>query len=367
MINALLVLALLGQEADVAVTSHGRRQGGEYELTVAGKGKGLRDHEIVSLTFRRLSNRMNWEDGALRSVPAEDEIRRSATVENNAFVHHERFALPGEVEVLISRSHADGAPSGAEPLCRVFRIASLPEEAFAIGSAAKRFDGALIGLRRMLDDLDAIRGESCPPARKRAQLQKRIDWRMNAYRQEIADSFLDASARTLSQLMADLESAIELERNGKDTAMMLSALNGKAFAWDEVRSQLDAIEAASLRERALLTVRAADAMAEEIASRVRSKETAGWARQEKDLVRTLDALRENDKAWRSGAAGEAYRRLVDGAGVSFEEYLSQAGEYLHAGAACLHCTKPDDGVFAELGQTLTDRSAAFETRLRSRN
>jgi hypothetical protein len=321
----------------------------------------------VSLTFRRLANRMNWDDGALGSAPADEEIRRVATVENQAFLHHERFAVPGEVEVLISRSHPDGAPAGGEPTRRVFRVASPSEEANAIGSAAKRFDGALHGLRRMLDDLDAIRGESCPPAKKQAHLQKRIDWRKNAYRQEIADSCLEASARALTQLMSDLESATELERSGKDTSMMLSALSGKAFVWDEVRSHLDAIEAASLRERALLGLRTVDALAEEIASRVRSKETAGWARQEKELLRTLDVLREHDQAWRSGPTGDLYRRLADGAGVRLDDVLMQAAEYLHAGVACLHCTKPDDGVFAELGQSLTDRLAAFETRLRARN
>ena len=74
MMQALLVLALMGQDVDVAVTGHGRRHGGEYELTVAGKGKGLRDQEIVSLKFRRLANRMNWEEGILVSAPAEDEV-----------------------------------------------------------------------------------------------------------------------------------------------------------------------------------------------------------------------------------------------------------------------------------------------------
>ena len=65
MINALLVLALVAQD-DVAVTGKGRREGGEYELTVSGKGKGLQGQQSVTLKFRRLANRVNWEDGAIK-------------------------------------------------------------------------------------------------------------------------------------------------------------------------------------------------------------------------------------------------------------------------------------------------------------
>src|SRR5688572_7671622 len=194
MIKALMVLSLVVQDADVAVTGHGRRHGGEFELTVAGKGQGLREQEIVSLKFRRMANRLSWEDGALSTAPAEEEVGRAATVDRHEFVHHERFATAGEVEVLISRSHPDGAPAGGGVIRRVFRVSSLSEEANAIGSAARKFDGAVRGVRMMLDDLAAIREEMCPPARKLAQLQKRIDWRKNAYRQEIADSLLGASA-----------------------------------------------------------------------------------------------------------------------------------------------------------------------------
>ena len=365
MMQALLVLALMGQDVDVAVTGHGRRHGGEYELTVAGKGKGLKDQEIVSLKFRRLTNRMNWEEGALVAAPAEDEVSRVATVENNSFAHQEQFAVPGEVEVRISRSHPDGAPAAEGEIHRVFRVSSLPEEANAIGSAAKRFEGALRGVRKMLDDIEAIRGESCPPARKQAHLQKRIDWRKNAYRQEIADSFLTASAQALGQLLTDLEAALDLERNGKDTAMLVSSLSGKPFSWEEARAQLGKVEALSFRERALLVVRTAVATAQQIADGVRSKEAASWARNEKDITRTLEALREADHAWRTAPSGPQYAVLVDGAGATLEGFLMEAGEYLHAGAACIHCTKPDDGVFAELGRSIMDAAAQFENRVRA--
>ena len=366
MINALLALALVSQDGDVAVTGQGRRHGGEYELTVSGKGKALRDQELVTLKFRRLANRVTWADGALTTAPTDEEIGRAATVERNAFVHHEAFATPGEVEVQVSRSHPDGAPTGGDPIRRVFRVSSLSEEANAIANAAKKFDGAVRGLRQMLDDVDAIRSESCPPARKQAQLQKRVDWRKTAYRQEIADSFLDASAHALEQLLNDVEAALDLERHGKETGAMVSSLSGKAFTWAEVRSQLSEIESVSLRERGLLAVRTIDGAAQEIAAAVRTKEPATWARIEKELIRTLDALHESDQAWRTGPSGERYATLTDAAGTTLDGFLSEAVEYLHAGAACVHCTKPDDGVFGELGQTVMDHGASLEAHLRAR-
>jgi len=365
MINALLVLALVGQDADITVTGHGRRIGGEYELTVAGKGKGLPDQEIVSLKFRRLANRIRWEDGLLVTAPVEEEICRAATAADHAFVHRERFAVPDDVEVRIARSHPDGAPAGSGEVRRVFRTASLPEQAHALGSAAKRFDGALRGVKMILDDLDAIRDDMCPHARKQAHLQKRIDWRKNAYRQEIADSFLGASARALTQVMSDIDVALDLERNGKETTSMVSSLTGKPFSWEETRELLAAIEAVSLRERALRIVKAAEAIAQETAA-VRSGDAGAWARAEKEFTRALDALEDQDQAWRTGPSAEAYLAAVDAAGAGLDGFLSFVREVLKAGAACIHGGKPDEGHFAELGQSLMDQAGTFETRVRSR-
>jgi hypothetical protein len=333
-------------------------------LTVTGKGKGLKEQEIVSLKFRRLANRMNWEEGSLMTGPVDDEAGRVAYVEKNAFVHHERFATAGEVEVRIGLAHPDGAPSEDRQIRRVFRVASLPEEANAIGSAAKKIDAAIRGLRLMLDDLEAMRNESCPPARKQAHLQKRIDWRRNAYRQEIADCFLTASAHALGSLMTDIENAIDLERAGKDTSTMMSSLSGKPFSWEAARVQLGQIEAVSLRERALLIIRAVEVLAQEIAAGVRSGETAAWTHAEKEFNRTIDALRDEEQAARTGPMGEHYAALVDVAGGNLGGLLTQVGEYLKAGAASLQHAKLEDGVFADLGQSLMDSAASFENRVR---
>jgi hypothetical protein len=351
MINALLLLLAAGQDADVVVTGSGRRTGGEYELKVAGSGKSLKDGESVGLRFRRLANRVDWTTGDLRTVAVDDELARSATVERNNFVHHERFGVAGEVEVAI----------GAEdrPIRRVFRVSTLPEEASAIAGAARRFDSALRGLRLMIDDVLATKDEMCPMGKKPSQLQKRIDWRRKAYREEIADSCLTASAEALGRLMTDIETAIELERAGKDLTSLMFSLTGESFCWDEARTLVGEIEALSLRERALLAVRSLGAVAKEIAEKVRSGNTSGWIRAEKDFSRTMDTLVEADQAARTGPLGAAYAKVADG----LESLISQARDFLKSGSACIGGAMADDGSFAGLGKSLQDRVAAFDQHL----
>jgi hypothetical protein len=348
MINALLVLAVVCQDADVAVTGQGRRTGGEYELTVTGKGKALKDQETVSLRFRRVANRLNWEDGAIVTSPVGDESSCLATVEKNAFVHRERFPVAGDAEVHVGAAR------------HVFRVSTGVEEAFAIGSGARRVDAALRGVRLMVGDLETMREEMCPALRKQSQVQKRIEWRRNAYRQEIADSFLTASAHALTLLMADLDAAQEMERSGKDATTLVSTLTGSPFSWDEVRSQIEAIEAASLRERALLIVRAAGATAREIALAVRANQAAAWTRHEREFTRTLEALKDIDQATRTGPHSDLYEPQI-------ESLLAQVREYQQAGADCIRCIKSEDGEFAQFGQALTDRVGALEEKLRTRN
>jgi hypothetical protein len=353
MINALVVLALVWQDADVVVTGHGRRSGGEYELTVTGKGKGLKEQESISLKFRRVANRLQWDDGAIVTAPAGEENACLATVEKNAFVHRERFAVPGEVEVRIG---------SAEPV--TFRTSTWTEEAHAIASASKRFDSALRGVRLMVGDIETARDEHCPALRKQSQVQKRIEWRKNAYRQEIEDSFLTASADALAKLMTDVEAAQELERVMKDPSTLISTLTGKPFSWDDVRGQIDEIDAASLRERALLVVRLVGAMAREIGAVVRSGDTARWNRVEKELIRTTDVLRDGDQAARTGPLADRYGALVES---GMESLLTQLREYLRAGESCIRCVASSDGEFAGLGQALAERVTALEQKLSARN
>jgi hypothetical protein len=357
MINALLLLWAVGQDADVAVTGSGRRTGGEYELKISGAGRSLKDQESVSLRFRRLANRIDWTEGSIRTVAVDDEISRTTAVDRNAFVHQERFATPGEVEVVIG--------SDDRPIRRTFRLSTLPEEANAIVAAAKRFDSALRGLRLMVDDIDATKDEMCPVGRKQAQLQKRIDWRRKAYREEIAESFLTASADALGRLMADIESAVELERVGKDVTSLMFSLTAESFCWDEARVLIGEIESVSLRERGLLAVRALGVLAHEAAEKVRSGNTVGWTRAEKEFSRTIETLFEADQAARTGVAGADYAARVDGDGVTLEALLNQARELVKAGAASIGGAMADDGCFADQTKALQDRLASFEQRLRA--
>lgn len=351
MINALLLLGLLGQEVDLS--GQGRRIEKEYELTLTGKG--LKDPESVNLRFRRMANRLNWENGAIEAVALEDETLRAAAVENGGFVYRERFSTPGEVEVRIGQTS------------RVFRASTLPEEAFAISSAARRFDAALRGLRLMVDDVESLKSDMCPAARRQAQLQKRIDWRRKAYREEVAESFLTASAQAFGLLMTDVEAAQDLDRSGKDPSEMVSSLTGKPFVWAEARAQIAALEAASLRERALLIVRTAGALAKEVTGRVGAGDARGWPRAEKEFTRALDALREADLASRTGPSAERYVALVDVEGGTIDGLLQQIEDYVRAGEGRLLCTRPDDGSFAEMTQSIADRLAAVEQRIRTQS
>jgi len=358
MINALLLLWVAGQDADVALTGSGRRTGGEYELKVAGTGKALKEGESVSLRFRRIANRVEWATGSLRTIPVDDEVARAATVERNGFVHHEKFVTPGEVEVVVGADN--------QTVRRIFRVSSPAEEANAIAAAAKRFDSALRGLRLMADDLSATKDEMCPVGRKQAQLQKRIDWRRKAYREEIADSFLTASADALGRLMSDIESAIELERSGKDAGSLVFSLTEESFCWDEARGLIGAIETLSLRERALLTVRTLGELAKEIVEKVRIGNTPGWTRAEKEFSRAIETLFEADQAARTGATGATYAGVADESGSTLEALIGQARDLLKAAEGSIGGAMADDGGVTDLGKSIQDRVASFEQRLRIR-
>lgn len=361
MMNALLVLALLAQDADLSVTGKAMRQDKDYELTVSGKGKALQDQEIVSLRFRRLANRVNWADGAIVTETADDGIDRVAKVEHQAFVHAEAFPAAGEVEVHVGV----GAPetSASRQFHRVFRTASPAETAHAIGSDAAAADAAIHGLARMLDDVEALQNE--PPPKRQQRLQKRVDWRKHAYRQEVATSSLSASARALSQWMDDLDAAAELERSGKDLSGMLSTLTGTPFSRAEARNQLSAIEAVSLRERGLLIVREIEAVARGIAAAVSAGDARAWGRQDKEFTRTLELLRENDARFRGALSGGRYAALVDLPGGTLDDLIVQTVEYLQAAAACIRCTPSSSADVDDLGRKVLERAASFEVRIRT--
>jgi hypothetical protein len=364
MMNAVLVLALWCQDGDLSVSAKAKREDREFELTISGKGRSLQDQETVTLRLRRLANRLNWTDGAIVTEPTGDELRRMAQVDQQAFVVAERFPTAGEVEVRVSSGNPESGTAETSLVHRVFRVASATEEAHAIASDAGAIDSALRHLKLMLDDLERLRKDPAPPARKQARLERRVDWRKNAYRQELAHSYLSASARALALWIDDVEQASELEQAGKESPAMLSSLTGAPFSWEAARDELSTIETASLRERALLIVLEVGALVRQIAAAAAAGDARSWAHHDRDLTRALDVLRETDGKFRIGPFGGPYASHVDLSSGTLGELIVQAGAYLRSAEASLQCA-PSNPEFEELGRMLTDRIAAFEVRLRT--
>jgi len=359
MMNALLVLALLTQDADLSVTGKAKREDKEYELTVSGRGKSLQDHDQVRLRFTRFANRVNWSDGAIVTEAVDDDSERVAPVEKQAFTHPERFRTAGEVEVRIGLG-----PEGFQ-VRRILRAASPHETAHAIVSDAKQIDAVLLAAGRMLADLEALKKDPAPPMKRQGRLQKRVEWRKNASRQEIAHSFLSASAQALERWMDDVEHLAELEQAGKDNAGLLSSLSGKPFTGEEAKAQLSTIEAVSLRERALLIVREVVALGRDIAAAVSAGDAASFARKDKEFTKTVEMLREADGVFRKAPSGGRYAALVDLNGSTIDDLVIEAAGYLQAAAGCIHCTPSSVSDFDDLGRKLMDRAAAFEVRIRT--
>jgi len=363
MINALL-LSLLCQDPDIAVDARGHRREGAFELTVTGKGRGLEDQEIVTLRFRRFENRVNWADGAITTLPVDEEAVRTAVVENRTFTHIETFPTPGEAELRLGLGRPEDGVPDDRAILRIVRVSSLPEEAHAIESDAKAFAAVLVRIRGLLEDLDALKRDPAPAMRRQGRLQKRIEWRRKACRQDLDHCFLSASARTLRLWMDDVDNAVALERDGKDAATMISLVSGKPFSWTEARSQFTEIEGLSLRERALLIVREMQEVGRDIAAAVRVGNEAHWARLSKGFERVLDALQDLDLASRSGPEGARYAASVDLEDSRVGDLAAQARQVLQAGAECVRCTPAPGDDFEDLCRNLRDRAAAFEIRIR---
>jgi hypothetical protein len=165
--------------------------------------------------------------------------------------------------------------------------------------------------------------------------------------------------------MEDVENASELEHAGKDAGAMVSLLTGKPFSWAEARSLLSAIEAVSLRERALLIVREVEDVGRDIAASAQAGNAARWGRLAKEFERGIDALQENDQDFRGAPSGPQYAALVDLEGATVGDLVTQARQYLQAAAGCVRCAPEAGSDFEELGRSLRDRAAAFEVRIRS--
>ena len=147
---------------------------------------------------------------------------------------------------------------------------------------------------------------------------------------------------------------------------MISSLTGKLFSWEDARSQLSTLEAASLRERALLIVRELEALVPQIAAAVAAGDSRSWVRHEKEGTRALEFLRETDSRFRGGASGVLYATLVDLSFGTLGDLIAEAGSCLQTASSCLHCDPSTTSNFEDLVRTLMDRATAFELRIRTK-
>src|SRR5438034_8666136 len=126
MMNAMILLAALAAQSDVALEAHVRRLGAEYELSITGKSRSLPDGSIASLRFLRMANRIDWAARSIVTQPLDRAWGRFASVERGAFHHRELLAGPGEVEVDVSFQQ-EGSAEAPPCLTRTIRVGSVPE------------------------------------------------------------------------------------------------------------------------------------------------------------------------------------------------------------------------------------------------
>src|SRR5438128_11974323 len=126
MMNALILIAALAAQPEVALEAHARRMGAEYELSISGKSRGIPDGSIASLRFRRMANRVDWAARSIVTQPLDRAWGRFASVERGAFRHRELLDGPGEVEVDVSLQQ-EGSAEAPPCLTRTVRVGSVPE------------------------------------------------------------------------------------------------------------------------------------------------------------------------------------------------------------------------------------------------
>ena len=284
MMNTLLLLSMaLLQGPGVSVEGQGRRVGGEYELSIMGKGRRLPDDARVGLRFRRIVNRVDWASGAIETRAMDHVWGRCASVERGTFQHREVLPSPGAVEVEFSFLEGGDAPP--EPFTKVFRAAAVPEVLGALRGDVKRMDRALAEARGLLEDLACGKGRA---------VRKRLEKARLAAQEDAVSSVLSATGEKLDLFLADLEGSLEIVR-----ADLQSAVTGERFSFESARAALAGIEAIAGREKRLIQVREARWLAHEIARLAESGDARRlWARAEPSIGRSLKALEESSREGR---------------------------------------------------------------------
>ncbi len=285
MMETLMALAVVLQDPDLSVQGRVRKRGGEYELTLVGRGKSLEDGATVGLRFHPVSRRLAWEDRSIGAfTPAEAAAGRSAAVRKGAFTHVERFDAPGTVEVriLIER---EGKPP-LDPIVRTFRLAPGSEVAGAVEADLAELERSGEGLLALLEEGEGILDAPCGAGRRGREYRIKLERRVASWREAMSRSALPAAAEAFARLVGDVETAAY-----SPCVRPLSSLSGRPFHLEETAGYLEGIREAMAREARIVIAGEIEAVRAEVVALARVGDSRAWDRAEGPIRKSLDALR----------------------------------------------------------------------------
>jgi len=285
MMETLLALALVVQDPDLAVQGRVRKRGGEYELTLVGRGKSLEEDMTVGLRFHPVARRLDWESRSIGTfTPEEAAAGRCAPVKRGAFTHVERFAAPGVVEVRILLEKEGKGPIA--PIVRTFRLAPGSEVAEALESDLKELARAGEGLLTLIEEGEGILDAPCGAGRRGREYRLKLERRVAGWREAMSRISLPAAAEAFARLAGDVESAAH-----SPCVRPLSSLSGRPFFVEETPAYLEGIREAMERETMIIVAGELEAIRAEAVALARVGDSRGWNRAEASLRKSLDALR----------------------------------------------------------------------------
>lgn len=316
MMETLLALAVAMQDPDLAVQGRVRRRGGEYELTLAGRGKSLEEDMTVGLRFHPVTRRLSWEDRRIETfTPEEAAAGRSVAVKKGGFAHVERFAAPGEVEVRILLEKEGREP--AAPIVRTFRLAPGHDVVEAVERDLREIGRAGEGLLALLEEGEGILDAPCGAGRRGREYRAKLARRIAGWRETLSRNALAASAAAFVRLVDDVEGTAH-----SPCVRPLSSLSGRPFHLEETAAYLEGIREAMEREAAIAVAGEIEAVRAEAVAVARAGDARAWDRAEASFRKTIDALRAF-LAPREGAKGESL--------------LSRTEDLLQVAAAAVAC------------------------------
>jgi hypothetical protein len=348
--TTILALVLACQDSETAVQARVRKGAEGYEVTIRGRGGALEEGAVVRLRFRRIVHRVDWEHGRIETGPDEHGWDRSAPVESGAFAHRESIAVPGEFEVEVRAG-------GPGPVTRLFRLGQGADLVAAVRSAEQRIEAAVGTARELLEELESALEAPAGAARKAKDLRRRATRRIAAWREVAEGAVLSASAGLLSAVLTDLEAAIDCAAGGKPCEGVVSSVTGLPFTTSQARAHLDRIAEVSVRERALVVVRGAAGLREEIGRAAESGCPYAWSRVESHAERALAEFRQALEELPCGPLDETAPAMI--------ELIEGTGAYFGLAASMVHCPNSAGGSLEERLRSIEESSDRVERALRS--